>query len=71
MQGVVRNGAGNPDLRCSRRGCHGKGNLDGEGLIAWECAARGVEAAILDLVIVREKQGQERWVRLSAWVKLM
>ena len=59
LQSVGRNGAGNPHLRCSRCGCHSKSNLDGERLIAWECAARGVEAAILDLVVVCEEQGQE------------
>src|ERR1700743_1139704 len=69
MQGVVRNGAGNPDLRCSRRARHGKGNLDKEGLIAWECASRGVEAAILDLVVVCEEQGQKRRVCFSARIE--
>ncbi len=61
------NGAGNPDLHCSRRGCHGKGDLDWEGLIAWECAARGLGEAVD--VVVREKQIQEFLTALE--LKLM
>lgn len=62
IQGVVRNGSGNFDLRRRRRSRYSKRNLDGEGLIARKRAARGVEAAILDLVVVGEEQGQERRV---------